>query len=138
LANGDICISLGYSGDFVQANRRAKEAKNGIEFTYFIPDEGSLIGFDLLAIPKDAPHLANAYLLINYMMNLRVAADISNAIGYANANLAATPLLDASIAANTAIYPTQQEQQRLFSQAEVTSEQSRAITRIWQRFKTGQ
>jgi putrescine transport system substrate-binding protein len=138
MANGDICISLGYSGDVVQANRRAKEAKNGIEFSYFIPDEGSLIGFDLLAIPKDAPHVANAYLLINYLMNPRVAADISNAIGYANANLAAKPLLDASIAANTTIYPTQQEQKRLFAQAEVSSEQSRTITRIWQRFKTGQ
>jgi putrescine transport system substrate-binding protein len=138
VANGDICISLGYSGDFVQANKRAREAKNGIELAYFIPEEGSLIGFDLLAIPKDAPHVANAYLLINYLMNPQVAANITNAIGFANANLAATPLLDASIAANTAIYPTQQEQQRLFAQAEVSSEQSRTITRIWQRFKTGQ
>jgi putrescine transport system substrate-binding protein len=138
MANGDICISLGYSGDFVQANKRAREAKNGIELAYFIPEEGSLIGFDLLAIPKDAPHVANAYLLINYLMNPQVVANISNTIGFANANLAATPLLDASIAADTTIYPTQQEQRRLFAQAEVSSEQSRTITRIWQRFKTGQ
>jgi putrescine transport system substrate-binding protein len=138
MANGDICVSLGYSGDVVQANKRAKEAKNGIEFAYFIPEEGSLVGFDLLAIPRDAPHVANAYLLINYLLNPQVAANISNAVGYANANLAATPLLDASIAANTGIYPTQKEQQRLFAQAEVSSEQSRTITRIWQRFKTGQ
>jgi putrescine transport system substrate-binding protein len=138
IANGDICISLGYSGDFVQANKRAKEAKNGIELAYFIPQEGSLIGFDLLAIPKDAPHVANAHMLINYLMNPQVAANNSNATGYANANSAATPLLDASITADTTIYPTQQEQQRLFAQAEVTSEQSRTITRIWQRFKTGQ
>jgi putrescine transport system substrate-binding protein len=138
IANGDICISLGYSGDFVQANKRAKEAKNGIELAYFIPEEGSLIGFDLLAIPKDAPHVANAHMLINYLMNPQVAANNSNATGYANANSAATPLLDASITADTTIYPTQQEQQRLFAQAEVSSEQSRTITRIWQRFKTGQ
>jgi putrescine transport system substrate-binding protein len=138
VANGDICISLGYSGDFVQANKRAKEAKNGIELDYVIPEEGSMIGFDLLAIPKDAPHVANAYLLINYLIDPQVAANISNAIGYANANLAATPLLDASIAGDTTIYPTSTEQQRLFAQAEVSSEQSRAITRIWQRFKTGQ
>jgi putrescine transport system substrate-binding protein len=138
VANGDICISLGYSGDFVQANKRAREAKNGIELAYFIPEEGSLIGFDLLAIPKDAPHVANAYLLINYLINPQVAANISNAIAFANANMAATPLLDASIAANTTIYPTRQEQQRLFAQAEYSSEQSRTITRIWQRFKTGQ
>jgi putrescine transport system substrate-binding protein len=138
IANGDICVSLGYSGDFVQANKRAKEAKNGIEVDYSIPEEGSFIGFDLLAIPKDAPHVANAYLLINYLMDPRVAANISDAIGFANANVAATPLLDASIAANTAIYPTPEERARLFTQTEASSEQSRTITRIWQRFKTGQ
>jgi putrescine transport system substrate-binding protein len=138
MANGDMCISLGYSGDFVQAIKRAKEAKNGIELDYLIPAEGSLVGFDLLAIPKDAPHVANAYLLINYLMNPQVVANISNAIGFANANLAATPLLDASIASNTLIYPTRDEQSRLFVETESSSEQSRAITRIWQRFKTGQ
>jgi len=138
IANGDICVSLGYSGDFVQANRRAKEARNGIELEYVIPEEGSLIGFDMLAIPKDAPHVANAYVLINYLIDPQVAANISNAIGFANANLAGTPLLDTSIAANTTIYPTAKEQDRLFTLAEVSNEQSRTITRIWQRFKTGQ
>jgi len=138
IANGDICISVGYSGDFVQAIRRAKEAKNGIDLGYFIPEEGSLIGFDLLAIPKDAQHVANAYLLINYLIDPQVVANISDAIGYANGNLAATPLLDASIASNTFIYPTREQQQRLSAQTDVPSEQSRAITRIWQRFRTGQ
>jgi putrescine transport system substrate-binding protein len=71
-------------------------------------------------------------------MNPQVAANISNAIGFANANLAATPLLDASIASNTLIYPTRDEQNRLFLETETSSEQSRTITRIWQRFKTGQ
>jgi putrescine transport system substrate-binding protein len=138
IANGDICISLGYSGDFVQANKRAMEAKNGIELEYVIPEEGSSVGLDLLAIPKDAPHVNNAYLLINYLMNPQVVANISNAIGFANANLAATPLLDAAIASNTFIYPTRAQQQRLFTAPEVSGEQSRTITRIWQRFRTGQ
>jgi putrescine transport system substrate-binding protein len=138
LANGDICLSLGYSGDFVQASKRAEEAKNGIALEYVIPEEGSLEGFDLLAIPRDAPHPSNAYVLINYLMDPQVAAKISNAIGNANANLAATALLDASIVYNTAIYPTPDQQRRLFVQTETTGEQSRAITRIWQKFRTGQ
>jgi putrescine transport system substrate-binding protein len=138
IANGDICVSLGYSGDFVQANKRAAEAKNGIELDYIIPEEGSFIGFDLLAIPKDAPHVANAYLLINYLMNPRVVANISNAIGFANANSAATAMLDASIASNTFIYPTRDQQRRLSAQTAFSGEQSRTITRIWQRFRTGQ
>jgi len=138
MANGDICISLGYNGDFVQARKRAKEAKNGIKIDYVIPEEGSSLWFDLLAIPRDAPHVANAYLFINYLMNPQVMAAISNSIGFANANSAATPLLDASIASDTAVYPTPDQNQRLFVDMEPSPEQSRAITRIWQKFKTGQ
>jgi putrescine transport system substrate-binding protein len=138
MANGDVCVSLAYNGDFVQARNRAKEAKNGIVLKYVIPEEGSILWFSLLAIPKDAPHVANAHLLINYLMNPQIIANITNSIGYANANTAATPLLDASIASDTAIYPTRDEQQRLFLPAEESPEQTRAITRLWQKFKTGQ
>jgi putrescine transport system substrate-binding protein len=138
MANGDICIALGYSGDFVQARKRAEEAKNGIKIDYVIPREGSLISFDMLAIPKDAPHVANAHVFINYLMNPRVIADITNFVGYANANSAATPLIDASILSDTVVYPTRDQQERLFVQMQDPPEQARAITRLWQRFKTGQ
>jgi putrescine transport system substrate-binding protein len=138
MANGDICIGLGYNGDFVQARSRANEAKNGIKIGYTIPEEGSLLWFDMLAIPRDAPNVANAHLFINYLMTPRVIANISDFIGFANANSAASPLLDAAIAADPIIYPPRDQQQRLFVQSEDSPEQSRAITRIWQKFKTGQ
>jgi putrescine transport system substrate-binding protein len=138
MANGDVCIALAYNGNVVQASKRAKEAKYGIEIAYLIPEEGTLIWFDMLAIPRDAPHVSNAHLFINYLMEPRVIANITNSIGYANANVAATPLLGASIVGDPAIYPTQDEQKRLFVQMEYSSEQMRAVTRIWQRFKTGQ
>jgi putrescine transport system substrate-binding protein len=137
LANGDLCVAVAYSGNIVQARKRARDAKNGIVIDYMIPKEGSLLWFDLLAIPKDAPHPDNAYRLINYLMDPVVIAHISNADSFANANSEATPLLDPSIAADAAIYPTAVQQQRLFMQTELTSEQIRAITRIWQEFKTG-
>jgi putrescine transport system substrate-binding protein len=138
LANGDICIALTYNGTFVQARNRAKEAKNGIKLDYVIPQEGSLLWFDMLAIPRDAPNVANAYLFIDYIMNPRVIANITNFIGNANANSAASPLLDASIVSDPAIFPTRDQQQRLFVQMEDSPEQTRAITRIWQKFKTAQ
>jgi putrescine transport system substrate-binding protein len=138
MANGDICMALTYNGDAVQARKRAKEAKNGIDIGFAIPREGTYLWFDMLAIPKDAPHLANAYLLIDYLLNPRVIAHISNVIGFANANLAATPLLDASTATDATIYPTSDQKQRLFVPMEPSAEQTRAITRLWQRFKTGQ
>jgi len=138
LANGDICIALGYNGDVVEARTHAKEAKNGIDIRYVIPDEGSLLWFDLLAIPRDAPNVANAHRFINYLMNPQVSADISNAIAYATANSAALPLLNPSIAADTIIYPTSDERKRLFVQTDDSPEQARAVTRLWQKFKTGQ
>jgi putrescine transport system substrate-binding protein len=138
MANGDICISLGYNGDFVQARHRANDAKNGIRIHYVIPEEGSLLWFDMLAIPHDAPHISNAYLFINYLMDPRVVANVSNSIGFASANSAATQLLDASIASDTAVYPTADQNQRLFVSLEPSPEQARAITRIWQKFKTGE
>jgi putrescine transport system substrate-binding protein len=138
MANGDICIALAYNGDAVQARKRAKEAKNGVEVDFAIPKEGTFLWFDMLAIPTDAPHLANAYLLVDYLLKPRVIADISNVIGFANANSAATPLLDAKISADTIIYPTPDQKQRLFVPMEPSPEQTRAITRLWQKFKTGQ
>ena len=92
----------------------------------------------MLAIPRDAPNPANAHLFIDYLMNPQVIAHITNFIGTANANSAAAPLLDASVAADPMIYPPRSVQQRLFVQSQDPPEQSRAITRIWQRFKTGQ
>jgi putrescine transport system substrate-binding protein len=138
MANGDICVALGYNGSFVQARNRAKEAKNGMNIGYVIPDEGSLLWFDMLAIPRDAPNAANAHLFINYLMIPQVIANISNFIGFANANSAASPLLDSSIVADPIVYPPRDQQQRLFVQSEDSPEQSRAITRLWQKFKTAQ
>lgn len=138
IANGDLCLVVGYNSDFVQARRRANEAKNGIHVGYAIPQEGSIVYFNMLAIPKDAPHPENAHLFINYLMKPEVIAGITNFVGSANANLAATPLLDPAIANDTASYPTPAQRETLFVQTESTPEQARAITRLWQKFKTGQ
>ena len=121
-----------------QARRRANEANNGISIGYSIPAEGSLLWFDMLAIPRDAPNPANAHLFINYLMNPQVIANISRYIGNANANSAASPLLDAAIVKDASVYPPPEQRQRLFVQTEDSPEQTRAITRLWQRFKTAQ
>jgi putrescine transport system substrate-binding protein len=138
IANGDICIALGYNGDFVQALNRAREAKNGIQIGFMIPREGSLLWFDMLAIPKNAPHAANALVLINFLMDPHVIAEISNHIGFANANVAAAPFLAPSIASNPIVFPPPDQRQRLFVETEDSPDQARALTRIWEKFKTGQ
>ncbi len=138
LANGDLCVAVGYSGDVLQARDRAREANKGIEVKYTVPKEGSILWFDMLAVPKDAPDPESAYAFLNYMMTPQVIADISDFKRYANANSASQPLVLASVRDDPAIYPPPELRQKLSVQLADSPEQTRAITRMWQKFKTGQ
>ncbi len=138
LANGDLCIAVGYNGDVMQARDRAHDANKGIEIKYFVPKEGSILWFDMLAIPKDAPDPDSAYAYLNYIMTPQVIADISNFKRYANANAASQPLVLPSVRDDPGIYPPPEQRQKLAVQLADSADQTRAITRIWQKFKTGQ
>jgi putrescine transport system substrate-binding protein len=138
LANGDLCIAVGYNGDVMQARDRAHEANKGIEIKYVVPKEGSILWFDMLAIPKDAPHPDSAYAYLNYIMTPQVIADISNFKRYANANLASQPLVLDAVKNDAGIYPPPELRQKLAVQLADSADQTRAITRVWQKFKTGQ
>jgi putrescine transport system substrate-binding protein len=138
LANGDICVAVAYNGDVMQSRDRAKEANKGIEIKYALPKEGSIVWFDMLAIPKEAPNLESAYAFMNYMMSPQVIADVSNFKRYADANTAAQPLVLPAVKDDAAIYPTPAQREHLTLQSADSAEQTRAITRIWQKFKTGQ
>jgi putrescine transport system substrate-binding protein len=136
LANGDLCVAVGYNGDVLQARDRAQDANKGIEIKYSIPQEGTILWFDMLAIPKDAPHPESAYAFINFVMTPEVIGEITNFKGYANANAVAQPL--ASVKNEPAIYPTPELMPKLTVQLADSDDQTRAITRVWEKFKTGQ
>jgi putrescine transport system substrate-binding protein len=138
LANGDLCISVGYNGDVMQARDRAREANKGIDIKYTVPKEGSILWFDMLAIPKDAPDLESAYAFMNHMMSPQVIAEVSNFKRYANANAASQPLVLPAVKDDPGIYPPPDQRQALAVQLADSPEQTRAITRVWQKFKTGQ
>jgi putrescine transport system substrate-binding protein len=138
LANGDICVAVGYNGDVLQARDRARAAGKGIEIKYTVPKEGSILWFDMLAIPKDAPNPDSAYAFINYVITPQVIADISNFKRYANADAQAQSLLDPSVRDDPGIYPPAEQRQKLAVQLADSTDQTRAITRVWQKFKTGQ
>jgi putrescine transport system substrate-binding protein len=138
LANGDICIAVAYNGDVMQARDRAREAGRGIDIKYFVPKEGTILWFDMLAIPKDAPNPGSAYAFINYIMQPATIAAISNFKRYANANAASQSLLDESVTGDPGIYPPTAQRQHLTVQLADSAEQTRAITRVWQKFKNGQ
>ncbi len=138
LANGDLCVAIGYNGDVLQARDRARDANKGIEIKYMVPKEGSILWFDMLAIPKDAPDPDSAYAYINYIMTPQVSADISNFKRYATANIPAQALVLPAVLNDPGIYPPPEVREKLAVQLADSPEQTRAITRMWQKFKTGQ
>jgi putrescine transport system substrate-binding protein len=137
LAGGDICMALGFSGDILQARKRAKEAGNGVEIDYIIPKEGAQMWFDSMAIPKDAPNAENALIFINYMLRPDVAAANSNLVEYANANSPSRTLIKPEVLTNPGVYPTQDVMQRLFTNTAFDDRLQRVVTRLWTRVKTG-
>lgn len=137
LANGDVCLAVGYSGDVMQARKRAEESKNGVEVAYFIPKEGALMWFDAFAIPKDAAHPAEAHAFIDYMLRPAVAAANSNFVSYASGVLAAKPLVKPEILNNPGIYPDEATMQRLFTNTAWDDRTQRFVTRLWTRVRTG-
>lgn len=137
LANGDLCLAVGYSGDVMQAKKRAEDSKNGVELAYFVPREGALMWFDAFTIPKDAPHVAEAYTFLDYMMRPAVAAANTNFVSYASGNAAAKALVKPEILANPGIYPDEATMQRLFTNAAWDDRTQRFVTRNWTRVRTG-
>ncbi|WP_026613170.1 polyamine ABC transporter substrate-binding protein [Ensifer aridi] len=138
LANGDICLAVGFSGDIFQARDRAAEAKAGVTVDYSIPAQGAQMWFDMLAIPADAPHVAEAHEFINYMMKPEVIAKASNYVFYANGNKASQQFLDKEVLEDTAIYPTDEVMQKLFTVTPFAAKEQRVLTRLWTKIVTGQ
>jgi putrescine transport system substrate-binding protein len=137
LASGEICLVLGFSGDIKQAQKRAAEARNGVEVRYAIPREGAQLWFDNLAIPSDAGNVAEAHALINYLMRPEVAAKNSNFVAYANGNAASRALIDKAIIEDRGVYPDEATMSKLYTIKAHDQKTQRLINRLWTRVKTG-
>ncbi|KIU49718.1 spermidine/putrescine ABC transporter substrate-binding protein [Pseudomonas putida] len=137
LANGDICVVVGFSGDVLQARNRAEEARNGVKVGYEIPREGAPMWFDMVAMPADAPDEKAGYAYMNYLLQPEVMADISNHVQYANGNQAADRLVDPALKANSMIYPTDAMLGKLFALQAMPAKIDRLRTRIWTSIKAG-
>ena len=137
LANGDVCLAMGWSGDIKQAHDRAAEASKGVDLAYSIPKEGAISNYDVLAIPADAPHVKNAHLFIDYLLRPDVAASNSNLIKYANAVNPDIQPLSPAVRADPGVYPPPQVRARLTPERARPPEYQRLLTRMWTRFKTG-
>ena len=138
LANGDICLALGYSGDIFQARDRAAEAKAGVTVDYSIPSTGAQMWFDVMAIPADAPHVAEAHEFLNYIMKPEVIAKASDVVFYANGNKASQQFVSKDVMGDTAIYPPEDVMKKLFTTTPFDAREQRVLTRMWTKVVTGQ
>jgi len=138
LANGDICVAFGWSGDILQARDRAAEADNGVEIAYNAPVEGGLMWFDQMAIPVDAPNVENAHIFLNFILDAQNMAAASNYVYYANGNEASKEFLNEDVIGDTAIYPDEATLANLYTTSPYGSDVQRVVTRLWTRVKSGQ
>ncbi|MEL3920982.1 polyamine ABC transporter substrate-binding protein [Aeromonas enteropelogenes] len=137
LANGDICVAAGFSGDILQAAARAEEAGKGVNIAYSIPKEGANLWFDMMAIPADAHNVKEAHALINYVLRPEVIAKISNYVGYANPNAKAGEFMDEEVRKDERVYPPQAVLEHLFVQEAHPRAVQRQMTRSWTKIKSG-
>ncbi len=137
LANGEVCLALGWSGDVLQSRERSSAAGTGIEVKYLIPKEGAVMFFDMLAVPADAKHPRNAHLFIDYLLRPEIAARNSNFVKYANSNAASLPLVSEALRNDRGVYPSAELKPRLVPDLAKSTPFTRVLNRTWTRFKTG-
>ncbi|MBV7378798.1 polyamine ABC transporter substrate-binding protein [Maritimibacter dapengensis] len=137
LANGDICVAVGWSGDILQARDRAAEAENGVEIAYNAPSEGAQMWFDQMAIPVDAPNPEGAHVFLNFIMDAENMAQASNYVYYANGNKASQEFLVEDVIDDPAIYPSEEALNNLFTTTPYPQRVQRDVTRLWTKIKSG-
>ncbi|MAN99099.1 MAG: spermidine/putrescine ABC transporter substrate-binding protein PotF [Roseovarius sp.] len=137
LANGDICVAVGWSGDILQARDRAAEADNGVEIVYNAPKEGAQMWFDQMAIPVDAPNPDAAHVFLNFIMDAQNMAAASNYVYYANGNKASQEFLIEDVIGDPAIYPSEEALNNLFTTTPYDAKVQRVVTRLWTKIKSG-
>ncbi|MCU1783480.1 polyamine ABC transporter substrate-binding protein [Pseudomonas sp. 13B_2.1_Bac1] len=137
LANGNICVAVGYSGDIQQAKSRAAEAGGKVKVAYDIPKEGAGSFYDMVAIPKDAENVEAAYKFMNYLLEPKVMAAITDSVRFPNGNEKATALVDKDITSDPGIYPPADVQAKLYAIADLPAATQREMTRSWTKIKSG-
>lgn len=137
MANGDVCVGVTWNGQVSMSQIRADEANTGVKLAYSIPKEGTMMFFDVMAIPADAPHPEYAHQFINYMLRPDVIAAVSNYVYYANPNKDSTPLVDEAVTGDPNIYPPPAVMDKLFPQLREPPAYTRSVNRVWTKFKTG-
>ncbi|MBK7615826.1 MAG: polyamine ABC transporter substrate-binding protein [Burkholderiales bacterium] len=138
MANGSICVALGWSGDINIARQRAIDGKTGQKIEALIPKVGGLLFFDVMAIPADAPHPGNAHKWINFIMKPEVTASLTNKVFYANGNKESKKFIKSEVANNPSVFLPEDVMKKMVGTADLlNNEIRRSQNRVYTSFKTG-
>jgi putrescine transport system substrate-binding protein len=137
MANGSICVALGWSGDMNIARQRAIDGKTGQKIEVLLPSTGGLLFFDVMVIPADAAHVANAHKFINYVLRPEVHAGLTNKVFYANPNLESKKFIKPEVAGNPTVFLAPAEMAKMKAPESLNNDLRRLMTRTYTSFKTG-
>ncbi len=137
MANGSICLALGWSGDINIARQRAIDGKTGQKIEALIPKTGGVLFFDVMVIPADAPHPGNAHKFIDFILRPEVHASLTNKVFYANPNLASKKFIKPEVASNPSVFPGADDMKKMQAPDALSNDIRRTMTRLYTSFKTG-
>lgn len=142
LANGEVCMVLGWSGDIAQAATRAEERNaklkdetKKVTVKFVIPKEGAPIWFDNFALPKDARNIDEAHAFIDYMLRPEVAAKNADFVSYGSGSFGAQKLMKPEILNNPGIYPPPAVMDKLTELTPNDQKVQRELTAVWRDMK---
>jgi spermidine/putrescine-binding protein len=128
LASGKLCVALAWVGDALAA------AKAGQPVQFIIPQEGATVFIDTLVIPKSAKRPDLAHRFIDYLMQPKVAAQITTETLYPSPNLSAQKFIDASLRDQPGLYPDRETKRRLAVMDLLPEKQAAVRDEIWRNF----
>jgi putrescine transport system substrate-binding protein len=137
MANGSVCVAIGWSGDINIARQRAIDGKTGQDIQALIPRTGGVLFFDVMVIPADAPRPGNAQKFINYILRPEVHASLTNKVFYANPNPASKSFVKPEVANNPTVFLSAADMARMVAPDAINNDLRRLMTRTFTSFKTG-
>ncbi len=135
LTVGNIWLVHGYSSDIFQANLDAQHAGRKFTIAASIPKEGAVLALDSLVLHKTGPRPDLALAFINFMLDGRNSAELTNLIGSGNPNQDALRYIRPEIAHDQAIFPDAQHLAHLEMLRDLDRNQRRVLSRIWTEIK---
>ena len=136
LASGDICIAIGWSGDIIQASKKAKASGSGVDLRYMVPKEGALMYIDTMAITADAPDKENAYTFLNFVMRPDIMASISGYTANMSGNKAAFEFIDPAVRSNPNVFFPEDLLKKMYTIDLIPPKMLKKLNRMWTKIKT--